>query len=127
MTQKVCEIISNVNPTVITDETIQDCLVKMTVGGFGAATIVDKDGSPIGIFTDGDLRRMIEHEGGESVNRKVADLSLKTPRSIEAGALLNEASAMFKETLVDSLIVTENGRAIGMLDIQDLMNLDEQG
>ena len=96
----------------------------MTVSGFGAATIVDAFGAPIGIFTDGDLRRMIEKEGGDSINKKVGDLVFNGPKSIESSALLIDASNLFKDSQVDTLIVTENNKAIGMIDIQDLMKLD---
>lgn len=123
MTVKVGELISDINPTVTRDETIHDCLVKMTLGGFGAATIVDDDHKPIGVFTDGDLRRMIEKEGSRSVDRKIADLPLKTPVMIDADELLFKAAALFKERQVDTLIVTSGGKATGMLDIQDLMKL----
>lgn len=124
MTQQVKDIVTEVNPTVTKADTIHDTLVKMTVGGFGAATVIDEAGAPIGIFTDGDLRRMIEKEGGDAVNRKVGDLSLKVPKSIEASALLIDASNLFKDSQVDTLIVTENNKAMGMIDIQDLMKLD---
>ena len=124
MTQQVRNIVTEVNPTVTKSDTIHDTLVKMTVSGFGAATVVDGTGKPIGIFTDGDLRRMIEKEGGESVNRKIGDLTFKTPKSIEANALLIDASNLFKDSQVDTLIVTENDKAVGMIDIQDLMKLD---
>ncbi len=123
MTMKVGELINDVNPVVTTDETIHDCLVKMTVGGFGAATIVDEKQKPIGVFTDGDLRRMIEKEGSGSIDRKISDLPLKTPVMIEANELLIKASEIFKENQVDTLIVTVAGKAAGMLDIQDLMKL----
>jgi TalC/MipB family fructose-6-phosphate aldolase len=124
MTKKVRDVISPSNPIVTVDESIHDCLVKMTVGGCGAVTIINEKEEPIGIFTDGDLRRMIEKEGGNAVNGKAGDLDLKKPRSIEAGDLLYEASALFKETQVDTLVVTENGKVIGMLDIQDLLTID---
>jgi len=124
MTQQVRNVVTEVNPTVTAADTIHDTLVKMTVSGFGAATVIDGSGAPIGIFTDGDLRRMIEKEGGESVNRKIGDLHFNMPKSIEANALLIDASNMFKDSQVDTLIVTENNKAIGMIDIQDLMKLD---
>ncbi len=123
MTMKVRELVSDINPTVTREETIHDCLVKMTIGGFGAATIVDEEMHPIGIFTDGDLRRMIEKEGSRSVDRKIADLPIKTPVVIDADELLFKAAAIFKERQVDTLIVTSGGKAKGMLDIQDLMKL----
>lgn len=125
MTQQVRDIINGVNPTVTKADSIHDCLVKMTVGGFGAATVVDNSGAPIGIFTDGDLRRMIEKDGGDSVKVNVGDLTLKQPKTIEAGALLIDASNLFKDSQVDTLIVTENNKAIGMIDVQDLMKLEQ--
>jgi transaldolase len=124
MTKKVNEVISQVNPIVTKDESIHDCLVKMTVGGCGAVTIVNEKKEPIGIFTDGDLRRMIEKEGSATINKKAADLVHKKPYTIEGSALLYEASAMFRETQVDTIIVTENGKASGMIDIQDLLMLN---
>lgn len=124
MTKKVNEVISQVNPIVTKDESIHDCLVKMTVGGCGAVTIVNEKKEPIGIFTDGDLRRMIEKEGSAAINKKAADLIHKKPYTIEGSALLYEASAIFRETQVDTIIVTENGKASGMIDIQDLLMLN---
>ena len=53
------------------------------------------------------------------------DLQFNMPKSIEANALLIDASNMFKDSQVDTLIVTENNKAIGMIDIQDLMKLDK--
>ena len=125
MTQQVRDIVTDVNPTITKSDSIHDALVKMTVGGFGAATIIDDAGAPIGIFTDGDLRRLIEKKGGDSANGTIGDLEFNTPKSIEAGALLIDASNLFKDSEVDTLIVTENGKAIGMIDIQDLMKLDD--
>jgi transaldolase len=124
MTKKVNEVISQVNPVVTKDESIHDCLVKMTVGGCGAVTIVNEKQEPIGIFTDGDLRRMIEKEGSQGIQKKAGDLVRKKPYTIEGSALLYEASAMFRETQVDNIIVTENGKAAGMIDIQDLLMLN---
>ena len=125
MTMRVSDLLGEVNPTAGTGESIHDCLVKMTIGGFGAVTIVDQDGKPAGIFTDGDLRRLIEQQGGDAVNGKVGELPLKVPKSVEVSALLYEASALFKESQVDTLVVTQDGRAVGMLDIQDLLKLSE--
>ena len=124
MTKTVRDVISDMNPIVKVNESIHDCLVKMTLGGNGTVTIVNNKQEPIGIFTDGDLRRMIEKEGGNSVNKKAGDLVLKIPHSVEASALLYVASAKFKETQVDTLVVTENGKAIGLIDIQDMLGIN---
>ena len=124
MTKTVREVMSDLNPIVTVKESIHDCLVKMTLGGDGVVTIVNNKKQPIGIFTDGDLRRMIEKEGGESVNKKAGDLVLRVPHSVEASALLYVAAAKFKETQVDTLVVTENGQAVGLIDVQDLLGIN---
>ncbi len=121
MTVHVKDLIQDKNPTITKDKKVTDCLVTMTAGGFGAVTIVDENHSPVGIFTDGDLRRLIESEGEAGINKNISELNLKVPVSIQAHELLYTAQAAFKDKGVDSLVVTENGKVIGMLDVQDLM------
>jgi transaldolase len=120
MTVKVGEAINGVNPLVSADTTLVDAIIKMTEFGFGAITIVNADGSLKGVFTDGDLRRKIQTEGRDVLGKKMGDFTYGDARSVEAGALLNEAAQLFKTTKVDTLLVTENGKPLGMLDIQDL-------
>ena len=81
---------------------------------------MNADGSLKGVFTDGDLRRLIGNKGDAIMSTTLADLEFGEPKSIEKGALLNDANDMFKSTHVDTLLVTENGSPVGMLDIQDL-------
>lgn len=120
MTVKVRDAIAATNPTVVEDTPLMDAIVKMTEYGFGAVTVVKKDGSLVGVFTDGDLRRRIQSEGRDVLKKKIGDFEYKTPVSVDANALLNDASALFKKTSVDSILVTEGGKPFGMLDIQDL-------
>jgi TalC/MipB family fructose-6-phosphate aldolase len=120
MTVKVKDAISDINPTVTVDTPLMDAIVKMTEYGFGAVTVVNKDGSLVGVFTDGDLRRKIQAEGRDVLKKKMSDFTYGTPIAVDANALLNDASALFKKTSVDTILVTDNGRPVGMLDIQDL-------
>lgn len=120
MTMRVKDVISKNNPIVEADTTLTDAIVKMTEYGFGAITIVKGDGSLLGVFTDGDLRRKIQEEGRDVLKKKMSELSHKDPISVDAGSLLNDAAAIFKKTSVDTILVTENGKPVGMLDIQDL-------
>ena len=124
MTVRVKDIINDKNPTVVADSTVTDCLVKMTSGGFGAVTVVNDNQEAIGFFTDGDLRRLIESDGGNAVNKKMSELNLNTPLSIDGNELLIEAQKVFTEKKVDELVVTSGGKVIGMLDIQDLVKLN---
>lgn len=120
MTVKVKDAIRKVNPLVTKDTPLMDAIVKMTEYGFGAVTVVNKDEHLVGIFTDGDLRRKIQNEGRDVLKKNIGDFSFGLPVSIDANAVLNDAAALFKKTNVDTLLVTDGGRPIGMLDIQDL-------
>lgn len=120
MTVRVKDAISGINPLVKGTTTLRDAIIKMTEFGFGAITVTQADGSLKGVFTDGDLRRLLQKEGEHILDRKVGDLDYKTPVSIDADALLNEAAGIFKKTSVDTILVLENGKPAGMLDIQDL-------
>jgi len=120
MTVKVNEAINGVNPVVDADTNVKDAIVKMTEFGFGAIIVADKDLQVKGVFTDGDLRRHLQTDGSAILDAKLSALEYKTPISIEGAMLLNDAAAIFKQTNVDTIMVTYNGRPIGMLDIQDL-------
>ncbi len=120
MTVRVKEAINGVNPIVAADTNITEAIVKMTEYGFGAITVVNKDNSVLGVFTDGALRRLISEKGRDILAKKLSDLTFNPAISVEASALLNEAAGVFKKTNVDTLLVLDNGKPIGMLDIQDM-------
>lgn len=120
MTVKIRDVVGKTNPTATREDSVTDALVKMTAGGYGCITVVDSDGKPIGAFTDGDLRRLIEKDGHAGIDKKLADLEFGTPVTIDGERLLNEASEVFHEREVDNLIVTLDGKVVGILDIQDL-------
>lgn len=120
MTVRVKDAISDKNPLVKGSTTIKDAIIKMTEFGFGAIAVTNSDNSVKGVFTDGDLRRLLQKEGEHILDKKVGDLEFKAPITIDAYALLNDAVAVFKKTSVDTILVTENDQPVGMLDIQDL-------
>jgi transaldolase len=120
MTVKVREAVNGVNPLVPSSTPLADAIVKMTEYGFGAITVINTDGSVKGVFTDGDLRRVLGSDGRDVLGKKMDAFKYNTPISIDADLLLNEAAGIFKKTNVDTLLVTSSGKPIGMLDIQDL-------
>ncbi len=120
MTVRVKEAINGTNPLVKADTNLKDAIVKMTEYGFGCITVVNEDGSLKGVFTDGDLRRLLQKDGQDILSKKIGSLEYKAPISVDANALLNEAQGIFKKNSVDTILVTENGKPFGMLDIQDL-------
>jgi transaldolase len=120
MTVKVKDAMSKTNPVVPADTTVQDALVKMSEYGFGCIIIANGGEQAKGVFTDGDLRRLLQKGGKDILQKKMADLEYNTPLSVDANDLLFKANEMFKTHKVDNLMVTENGKPIGLLDIQDL-------
>ena len=121
MTKRVSDVLGDKNPTAHVRDSISSCLVTMTAGGYGAVSIVDDTGQAVGIFTDGDLRRLMSAKGGDVSNIQLSELSLHMPKSVESNALLEVASNLFKSHQVDTLVVTDDGKVVGMLDIQDLV------
>ena len=120
MTVRVKEAINNINPVVAEDVNLKDAIVKMTEFGFGAITVISSEGGVKGVFTDGDLRRLLQHEGEHILDKKIGSLEYKVPVSIDVNALLNDAAGLFKSRSVDTILATDNGMPVGMLDIQDL-------
>ncbi len=119
MTVRVKDVLNSKNPIVSADTSVTDALVKMTEYGFGSITVT-KDNKVVGVFTDGDLRRKLQENGREVLAKKIGEFQYKEPVSIDADALLNEAADLFKRTKVDTILVTDGGKPVGMLDIQDL-------
>jgi len=120
MTTTVGEVMSSVNPVVPETTGLQEAIVLMTEYGFGCVTVVDGDGAIKGLFTDGDLRRLMEKEGRDILQHRMSDFDYQKPLSVERGELLGVAAEQFHTHKVDNLLVTEQGRPVGMLDIQDL-------
>jgi signal-transduction protein with cAMP-binding, CBS, and nucleotidyltransferase domain len=117
---KVGEVVNGRNPFVNLNASVKDALREMSRGGMGAVALVDDSGTIKGIFTDGDLRRMMEQDGESALNKMLNTLALKQPVSIDADAFLAEAQVIFRERKIDNLLVTQNGKLLGMIDIQDL-------
>ncbi len=120
MTVKVKDMLSGKNPTVIMSDSITDALIKMTSSGFGCVAVLDDTGKLAGTFTDGDLRRLVEADGEGAVSKKMADLTFKSPITIQGEVLLHDASLLFHEKGVDNLIVMNDDEVVGQIDIQDL-------
>ncbi|HYR54823.1 MAG TPA: KpsF/GutQ family sugar-phosphate isomerase [Myxococcaceae bacterium] len=111
------------NPIVRDTASLSEAVVVMTntPGRPGAASVVDKHGKLVGIFTDGDLRRMVER-GRTDFEVEVKAVMCKQPRCVQPTELALTAAARMRESKVDQLPVVDSaGRAVGLLDIQDLL------
>jgi arabinose-5-phosphate isomerase len=99
-------------------------MVKMTESRLGAVTLVNEKGAVAGIFTDGDLRRRLQADGRNILDKTLAQIGFsKTPVTIARDRPLDEAVKLFKKHQVDSIVVVDGEKPVGALDIQDLVKL----
>jgi len=111
------------NPTVRWDASLRETAAVMTrtEGRPGAASVVDAQGKLVGIFTDGDLRRLVQ-SGEVDFARPVSAVMGKSPRTVSPDSLATAAAEMLRDTQVDQLpVVDGEGRPVGLLDVQDLL------
>jgi signal-transduction protein with cAMP-binding, CBS, and nucleotidyltransferase domain len=120
MTVRVREVMNDVNPVIPETTTLNDAIIKMSSFGFGAITVLNANGSLKGIFTDGDLRRLLQNEGEHILDKKLSELHYGKPIAVDLNALLNEAVALFRQYQVDTLLVMDGEKPVGMLDIQNI-------
>ena len=108
-------------PVVTADAPVTQALLAMTAGGMGMTAIVGANGEPIGIFTDGDLRRALE-KGCDVRSALLADVMTCKPRSINPEALAVEAAALMEQMRISQLLVIDaHGSLVGALTTHDLM------
>jgi arabinose-5-phosphate isomerase len=114
------------NPQVQSGSTVLQAVEIMTrtPGRPGATSIVDQSGRLLGFFTDGDLRRLIEHGLDNPRERRIDEAMTPSPRSIRSDTFALEALALLHQFAVDQLpVVDDDGKLLGLLDVQDLLNL----
>lgn len=121
LTKKVGDVIRPASATIGMDKKVLDALVEMTQSKLGAVTILDANAKIHRIFTDGDLRRLLEQRGGDALQMTLGELAANNPLSIDASESLLTSSNLFKANKVDTIIVKSGEEVIGMLDIQDLL------
>lgn len=94
---------------------------EMSAKGLGASAIVDDNNRVLGIFTDGDLRRLIE-KGVDLRAVTAREVMHPAPRTIREGALAVEAAELMEQHRITSVLVVDaQGRLTGALNSNDLM------
>lgn len=90
----------------------------------GAVILTADSGKMTGIFTDGDLRRLLTDDDGQSLNQPVRKVMKTHPKRIRADQLATEAMAIMREFRIDELpVVDADDRPVGLIDVQDLVVL----
>ncbi|HAO29481.1 MAG TPA: D-arabinose 5-phosphate isomerase [Chryseobacterium indologenes] len=120
LTSRVEQFLSSQKPQVAEEASIRDVIISISASSHGI-TVVTKDDQIIGVITDGDLRRMLMK--GEDITKVLAkDIMSAHPRTIEKEALAKEAMKILKENNIGQLVVTENGKYFGIIDLHKLLD-----
>ncbi|HOM59421.1 MAG TPA: KpsF/GutQ family sugar-phosphate isomerase [Kiritimatiellia bacterium] len=102
------------------DASIMDAVMAMTAAQSGAALMTDPEGRLVGIFTDGDLRRLLS-EGRAGLHEPLAPVMTRNPKSVADDAFAVDVLRVFERYKIDDLpVVDARGLLVGVVDIQDL-------
>ena len=108
-------------PFVSKDTPFTDLMREMSTKGLGATSVVDNELKIIGVFTDGDLRRLIE-KGSDLRNLVAKEVMIKSPKVIRGDALAVEAAELMEVNQITSVfVVDDEGKLIGAINSNDLM------
>ncbi len=107
-------------PVVSKGTSIAEALVEMTEKRLGFTTILNDTGSLIGVFSDGDLRRVIESDTS-LIDCKIEDVMTIGGTTIEKGSLAAKALRVMQDQRINAVVVIEKGLPVGVLNMHDLL------
>ena len=107
-------------PAVASHVPLTEALFEITKKGLAMTSVVDADFRPVGVFTDGDLRRLLE-KGRDITRLSIGDVMHKNPRTIQPDQLAVEAVEIMEQFRINQLLVIDaQGKLTGALHIHDL-------
>jgi arabinose-5-phosphate isomerase len=93
----------------------------------GAVLLLEDDGRLAGLFTDGDLARLIENRRDDALDGPIRAVMTVRPFTLNAGARVAEALELMQRHKISELpILDADGRAVGLVDLTDLVPWEEQ-
>ena len=108
-------------PRVAENISLNDALLEITKKGMGLTAILDAASRPIGIFTDGDLRRTFA-KGINANSAKISEVMHTNPAIIQANQLAVEALELMEQKKINGLLVVdETGKLVGAFNMHDLL------
>ncbi len=119
---KVCDFINDydVLPLVYPSTPFYEVLLTMTSGKRGVGIVVDYQGRPLGVITDGDLRRACE-SGAVVFEKKAAEIMSTDPKVVAPDIRALTALEIMEDHNITSLIVVENEKIMGLVHIHDII------
>ncbi|WP_308366529.1 MULTISPECIES: KpsF/GutQ family sugar-phosphate isomerase [unclassified Microbulbifer] len=108
-------------PRVTPETLLSKALLEMTSKGFGMTTVVDSEGALLGVFTDGDLRRVIDHKV-ELDSATMDEVMSRRPKTVSANILAAEALRIMEDNKITALVVEDEAhRPTGLLHMHDIL------
>lgn len=108
-------------PVVDLTASLKEALLEMTRKGLGMTAVLAADGRLAGIFTDGDLRRLLDRDV-DVRSVKIADAMIPNPRTIREDLLAVEAARMMEQCKINGLFALDaEGRLTGAINMHDLL------
>ena len=101
---------------------LADALMEMSQKGLGMTTVVDDDDHLLGVFTDGDLRRVLDHGKIDIQALKISEVMIRKFTTIKKDQLAAEALQLMDSKRINALpVVDDGGKLIGALNMHDLL------
>lgn len=111
-------------PSVGLRTTLPQVIYEMSRKGLGLTTVLDEGGRLAGFISDGDLRRLLEREGGRALDRTAADCMTTSPVTIGPSELASRALALMEARRITALpVVGPDGTLAGVVHIHDLWRI----
>ncbi len=108
-------------PVVREEDTVKDAILEMTSKRFGATCVVNRKGELVGIFTDGDLRRVVE-KTPDVLSLKAKDVASPNPKVISKEALAARALNLMEYFNITCLLITDKEKKpVGIVHLHDLL------
>ncbi|MEZ8773693.1 arabinose-5-phosphate isomerase KdsD [Vibrio sp. 10N.247.310.17] len=107
-------------PTVAPDALVRDALLEISQKGLGMTAIVGEDGQMKGIFTDGDLRRILDKRI-DIHSTQIGDVMTLNPTVAEPNMLAVEGLNLMQAKSINGLMLCDSGKLVGALNMHDLL------
>ena len=112
-------------PRVLLETKMPDVFHEMSAKKLGMTTVLAADGKLAGIITDGDLRRLMEKQGGATLSLTAGDAMTRNPQTIGPHVLASEAlNAMEKKKITSIVVVDDAQKVVGVVHLHDLWTLE---
>jgi arabinose-5-phosphate isomerase len=111
---------SHPRPVIPMQASIKEVILAISSGRLGAAAVIGEGEKLMGIITDGDLRRMLEHHTNLT-GLTAVDVMTRNPKTIEKSAFATRALEVMQKENISQLVVTDEERVAGFVHLHDLL------